>query len=373
MALELPRSRGAGRQISVAPPPVPIDQIIAIRGQNPLAQGISTVADTLSQAIQRRNALRMQAAQVQALAQAAGQPDISFAPGTSPDLAEKQISLNQARQTKADALGRMNQETFIKALRDKQGYVEYDPQTGRRLEHPGLPIDVSQGPNGAPIITVQQGQAFPPAKTISLGGSGKGGGGAGTQNKMASDLQSDLDPNGFRAGQMGKNQARVDNAGRVLTLLDQPNFNANALQAPEIAQSVASLLSSNQGRVAQEQLDNLTPHSLKGNIMKQIGFVTNSPVGLGQQKFFDSLKQTAVREKSLAQAQVRTAQSQRLGRHEMLRKTDPATYGAILHNYGLDPSKVKDGRYIDTPVIAPPPSAGGVDPAVARLIQRHGQ
>jgi hypothetical protein len=57
---------------------IPVEQIIAAEGFNPMAAGIQQVGDTLGQALQRRAALRQQAQQVAALEKVAGQPVGAF-------------------------------------------------------------------------------------------------------------------------------------------------------------------------------------------------------------------------------------------------------------------------------------------------------
>lgn len=83
------------RQLPVIQRPkrnIPIQQIISVEGQSPVAQGI----DVLSQALARRNALRQQAQQVAAIAKAAGQPAPDQAEGLTPDIYEKGLNAKAA-------------------------------------------------------------------------------------------------------------------------------------------------------------------------------------------------------------------------------------------------------------------------------------
>jgi len=166
-----------------------------------------------------------------------------------------------------------------------------------------------------------------------------GGLNANQQNKEWADLENDINPGAGKNKTMAQNLAKKQSAEAVLTLMQQANGNPNVLQAPEIAQSVAMLLQSNNGRTAQEQLDKLTPKSLKGDIMKQLAYFSNQPAGLGQQAFFKSLSDTAQREGSLRGSQILQEQLSRLPRHEHLKNIDPQTYSRILVAHGVDLSQ----------------------------------
>jgi hypothetical protein len=96
--------------IQLQKPQVPVDQIIQVLGQNPVASGIKTGAGVLAQAMQRRNELRKQAAQVQALEGSV--PALGMRQGTlqglSPELAtealKQNVELAKVRQPKTEEL-----------------------------------------------------------------------------------------------------------------------------------------------------------------------------------------------------------------------------------------------------------------------------
>lgn len=64
MAFELPQRRQAVRQIQTQQRKIPLEQIIAIQGQSPLATGIETAGDVLGAAIQKRAELQRQGQQL---------------------------------------------------------------------------------------------------------------------------------------------------------------------------------------------------------------------------------------------------------------------------------------------------------------------
>lgn len=167
--------------------------------------------------------------------------------------------------------------------------------------------------------------------------------------KMQSDFQKDLDPNINRAGEVGKNQARVNAANRVLALAVGPDGNAANLssnQMPELAQSVASLIS-NAGSGAQAQIEHLLPHSIVGDVNKMAQWLTNEPRGAGQQAFVQQMIDTAKREQGTAAQAVRQAQGQRLSGHLQYLQMFPDAAKAQLQSYGFDPAEVdfKTGAY----------------------------
>ena len=86
MAFELPQSRKPVRQIQIQKRQVPLEQIIAVQGQSPIAQGIDVAGNVIGQALQQRAALRKQGEELAALAAMSGQKPEVFA-GLQPEMA----------------------------------------------------------------------------------------------------------------------------------------------------------------------------------------------------------------------------------------------------------------------------------------------
>ena len=78
MALEIPRTRLNIRQIEQQKRNVPLQEIIAIEGQNPLAMGIETAGNVIGQALTKRAELRRQGEQLAKLEQLSGQAPGSY-------------------------------------------------------------------------------------------------------------------------------------------------------------------------------------------------------------------------------------------------------------------------------------------------------
>lgn len=169
-------------------------------------------------------------------------------------------------------------------------------------------------------------------------------------DKMAAALKADLDPNGGRAGNMGKNQARVDAADRLEGLLKQTGGNPDRRQIEELAIGAQNMLANGNGSA--EQVKQLVPSSAWGDAKKLYEWFSNNPTGTDQQKFVARMGETIAREKQIAGDQVRTAQVQRLASHTAYKKRFPGEYGSQLQAYGIDPANIKEGRYV-SPGAAP--------------------
>lgn len=309
--------------------------IMQVLGQNPFASAINEVSPQISDALAKRAELRRQAQVVAALQSAAqgndnGQPLPS---GTTPENFQNLLKIKTDRSAKEAEAAKSRVELELKLEQLRKGYEETDP-TGTRRTYPGVQgLNITYDQNGNPQIlrTPEYKPAILP-KSKNSGSGGKSG-------DPLKELQNDLDPAYPRSG-MAKLFERTNSADRVLTLLDQSGGNPNALQSSEAAAAVASLVTSgSSGRIAQEQLNHLTPQSFRGDIMKQIGYIANEPVSLGQQEFFKSLRDTAIREKSVTQDQIKKTQLQRLGRHQNTKLLFPESYNAILSNYGITPGE----------------------------------
>lgn len=349
MAIRLPTA-----QFSEAPrkkqPDVPLEQILAVKGQSPIAEAINQITPALTQALKRRAELRAQGNAIAQMAAANGEEPPTDTRGLDPETYSSllRIKADKAAKTEAAAQNlreeaRKNADLQLRILQAQNGYTTTDPTTGQTRTIPGMSgISLKYDANGLPTIDTTN---FKPGlKPLSVGG-GKGAGGG---KDPLSELQNDLDPSNPKSG-MAKQVARSQAADRVLTLLDQANNDPNVLQSPEAAASVASLVMGGQGgRIPIEQINHLTPSSLKGDVQKQLSYILNQPRSLGQQEFFKSLRDTAVREKATVESQIKDTQKSRLGRHERTRQLFPDSYRSILQNYGLDPDKVKNGRYDDS-------------------------
>lgn len=250
------------------------------------------------------------------------------------------------------------------SLTPKAGYAPLNSQTfalWHAAKTPGTIIETL--PDGTQrITTVAAGSKVTP--TAVQGGI--------TQSKIP-ELVSKFDDalNPQKNQNTAKNQARVDNADRVLNLLEQSNTNPNVLQGPEAAQMVAQMLSSSGNRVAQEQVEHLIPSSFKGDLEKKLSYILNEPRGTDQQAFFDSLKQTAIRERGVAADQVKRDVQAAIPTGETLRRFAPDQWANIMQARGFDPANYKNGRYQEPSASDQTGSGSPALPSVGALFQGH--
>lgn len=123
MAFELPQRRQAVRQIQTQQRKIPLEQIIAIQGQSPLATGIETAGDVLGAAIQKRAELQRQGQQLAKLEQLAGQQPGAFQ-GLDPSTASAFAMNSMKQKAELDQISqRQNMEGKPRPL---QGTIQKD-------------------------------------------------------------------------------------------------------------------------------------------------------------------------------------------------------------------------------------------------------
>lgn len=122
MKLTLPE-RKALRQIQIARRQVPVDQIIAVEGQSPVASGINAMGDTLGAALEKRAQLRRQGEQLAKLEALGGQQPGAYQ-GLDPSVAA--TFTGSAMKNKADVAEKARElsekTTKIRALEGQFGY-----------------------------------------------------------------------------------------------------------------------------------------------------------------------------------------------------------------------------------------------------------
>lgn len=164
--------------------------------------------------------------------------------------------------------------------------------------------------------------------------------------KRGEKMTAELDPDRSRTGNFGKAAAVVQSANKIDGLFQQfPDGNIPSTQTVELATSVAGLLT-NGSPQSQKQIDELVPHSAKGDFNKIASWITNDPRGNDQKKFMNLLKETAHREKQIAAKQVNDIQDARLAQFRDLKSKDPEFYKEILNKskerYSVEPESKKE-------------------------------
>ena len=249
----------------------------------------------------------------------------------------------------------------------RQRGFKYNPNTGQ-WEQPAGPLrapvapnrmgpltavppasGVSQSPTPAPAPSPASAAAPPPSPAAGAGSpAAPGGGPAGSPqfppaggkilDKRLKELGADFDPNGGRAGEFGKNQARINASRRLLALATDAQGNPrdlNPQQMPELAQGLAALISGGSAG-AQAQIEHLTPQSLRGDAAKIAQWLTNEPTGTGQQEFVRNMVETAKREADVAQQGLDMARKQRAAKHQAVLLGNPVEARRVLQGFGWD-------------------------------------
>lgn len=171
-------------------------------------------------------------------------------------------------------------------------------------------------------------------------------------DKYSKEMKNDLDADRGRAGNFGQISAKVQQADRLKTLVSSyKNGDLPPQQMEELALGMANMLSGSSG-AARSQVEALVPHTWWGGKQSAQQWLMNEPTGAGQQKFVEAMTHTIDRERETANNQLNNIRASRLAAHEGLRKIAPDQYNANLRSYDLDPTRIKDGKYL------PPPSEG---------------
>jgi hypothetical protein len=127
----MPNQRINIRQINIPKRQVPVDQIISVMGQNPIATGIDTTGSVLGQAILKRAELRRQGEQVAQLAALTGQPNTGQS--LTPELYIKGLEQKAAlEKAQADAQGGNNMLSPAQLMAidsgDPRGLIQSSPR-----------------------------------------------------------------------------------------------------------------------------------------------------------------------------------------------------------------------------------------------------
>lgn len=148
-------------------------------------------------------------------------------------------------------------------------------------------------------------------------------------------------------------QQSINRAEALEALVRGPNgevLNLVPGQVREATTALAQLIS--QGNApALQQIEELTPHTMAGDLAKFKQKWMNEPTGADAQKFLSQILETAAREKAVAMKQIRNAQLQNLPAFSHLRKADKKKFDAMLRapGIGIDPSTIGDDGLVVEP------------------------
>jgi hypothetical protein len=123
MAIEIPRNRLAVRQIQTTKRNVPLQQIIDVQGQNPLAQGIEVAGGVIGQTLQKRAELQRQGIELAKLESLGQVPEGTYA-GLQPETARTFATTNIKNKAEVQEEARKISANTLKvrALESQFGY-----------------------------------------------------------------------------------------------------------------------------------------------------------------------------------------------------------------------------------------------------------
>ncbi len=130
---------------------------------------------------------------------------------------------------------------------------------------------------------------------------------------------------------LGKNQQRLDTADRLQTLAftkDGKIRNLDQRESVELAIGLATLLAPGQPGVT--QIDELVPHSFRGDWDKRIEWWRSKPQGLEQQRFTRRVADTIARERATAEQQLVAGKNSALASLPIIKQLYPKDYEALV-------------------------------------------
>jgi hypothetical protein len=167
---------------------IPLEQIIAVKGQNPLATGIETAGNVIGAAITKRAQLQQQGQQLAALAKMAGQP-VPDTNTLTPELYEKGLSFKSAADQKRAEAAKQRVDLELKLEQLRAGYSEIDPATGAKREYPGVQgLSIAYGPDGNPVI--RRDETYKPKEIPKSTGGGQAQRGSAQQSQYVDAFDS---------------------------------------------------------------------------------------------------------------------------------------------------------------------------------------
>ena len=155
----------------------------------------------------------------------------------------------------------------------------------------------------------------------------------------ARKLGDTINPNKGMNKLLADNQKRLNSADRAAALIldDDGNIrNLNSEQMAEAAQAWANMINTN-NIVADAAVTRLLPHTAEGKIADVKQWLLNEPTGANQQAFTKLMHESILRERDVAERQLRESQAAASAPFGELRKANPELYNYILTSNGLDP------------------------------------
>lgn len=156
-------------------------------------------------------------------------------------------------------------------------------------------------------------------------------------------LEQSIDPTKGRTGEFGKQQARINNADAIDTMIRDSNgklTNLTQTQIQELAIGINKMLG---GSEAHGAIEALVPKNINMSAASIKDWLTSEPNGTNQQKFVELMSHTLDRERALAQAKIKQAQIAKIKAYRDLQDVDPSRFASILAENGITPEQYQNG------------------------------
>lgn len=164
---------------------------------------------------------------------------------------------------------------------------------------------------------------------------------ARADDKALQELGKALSTTQGRANLNRDNQELLNRAERLQALIVGPTgdiVNLTPQQVREAGTALANLIS--KGSMSLTQIEELTPTSMMGKFAQAKQHLLNEPQGAEAQAFLQNMLETAAREKTVIEQQIRRGQAQSLPAFRSLIQKDRPAVDALLRSSGLDPARL---------------------------------
>lgn len=310
MGIQLPKANLSGAP-QRRPQQFPLQEYLAVMGQNPYAQGLNQVGPALSQALQRRMQLKMNANAINQLASAAGEEPPSNTMGLDPNVYEKSLAMRSERKLQGEDKARRNIDTELHLLQLSQPSSTIDPLTQKLTTYPGLHgLSIQMDANGNP--TLVKGDDFgvgqkPPRPM--------GAGSGSTVFKSEDSLRKE-----FMAESKGT-QATFESADKALRLAQRQD----AIGDTSLAFALTKGALGGSGRITQTEVNQYGPQL--GGLPDRVQAAIRG-LAFGQ-KFDPTIRK-----------QVMDMVTQQATAEDAMQKDRENNYRTMATQYGLNPDRV---------------------------------
>jgi hypothetical protein len=257
-----------------------------------------------------------------------------------------QLQQAQQGQQQLEQVGQVRLSKALEAQRMREEAARHAEQLSETTRHNQATEEMGKWghvvtPDGRVFKQdLRTGQMIPEAGGVGMM---PGGGFNPRLEKEWKDLTESVSTYKGRGSLNRENQDRLNAAERLEALVLGEGGqiqNLTPQQVREAGTSLANLIS--KGSMSVSQIEELTPHTLKGQFANLQQKLFNEPTGADAQAFLQNMLETAGREKRVVLGQLHQGQMQGVPNYAHLRGIDRARFDSILKGADLDPGQVDD-------------------------------